>query len=246
MLRDLIKYIVWRVEEEGGILGVTRLVKLLYLIDVEYYRRHRRLLTELKWIFYYYGPYALEIPDILRSLELEIPQEEKTIGNGRSLHRLKIERTLEVDIGTLFSAPDVLLIDRVVKRWTIEDLNVLLSYVYFDTEPMEDVLLGKPLNFDSIPKVVSLKPTREAELRLTEEETTHFTAMLSAYRLKRSDLLKLAENQSREIHAITDPIYEKAMRQAQDDERAYIPAGIKVVGPSVGRKTGFLEMDEDG
>jgi len=245
-LRDLIKYIVWRVEDEGGVLGITRLVKLLYLIDVEYYRRHRRLLTGLEWIFYYYGPYALEIPDILRSLDLEIPQEEKAIGKGRSLKRLKTEGLLEADIGTLLPTPDMLSIDRVVKRWAIEDLNGLLSYVYFDTEPMEDVLLGKPLKFDSIPKLVSHKPIREAELQLTEEETTRFRAMLNAYKLKRSNLLKLAENQSREIHVATDPIYEKAMRLAQDDERMHIPAGIKVVGPSMGEKAGFSEIDDDG
>jgi hypothetical protein len=246
MLRDLIKYIVSLVEDEGGTLGVTRLVKLLYLIDVEYYRRHRKLLSDLEWIFYYYGPYALEIPDMLRGLDLEIPQEEKIIGDGRSLHQLKSDHPLETDIGTLLPAPDVLLIDRVVKRWAIEDLNKLLSYVYFDTEPMEDVSLGKPLNFDRIPKVVSRKSIREAELGLTEEETIRFRAMLNAHKLRRSNLLKMAEDQYHKIHATIDPIYEKAMRQAQDDESTNIPAGIKVAGPPMGEKTGFSEMDEDG
>jgi len=60
-------------------IGKTRLIKLLYLLDIENYKSYQRIFTELDWIFYKYGPYAFEIEkflDLWRDADPGIPEVE--------------------------------------------------------------------------------------------------------------------------------------------------------------------------
>src|SRR3954454_2497335 len=68
-LRGLISYIVAKARDRGITLNRTKLVKLLYLIDVERVRSRRDLLTGLEWVFFHYGPYAFELIDTLEAME---------------------------------------------------------------------------------------------------------------------------------------------------------------------------------
>ena len=67
-LGQLILYVVYQVSDLGGYTTTIRLVKFLYLIDIEHYRRYRRTLTGLNWIYYLFGPYAFSLPQIGRRL----------------------------------------------------------------------------------------------------------------------------------------------------------------------------------
>jgi hypothetical protein len=244
-LQDLIKHIVAEVIDAGGTLGTTRLVKLLYVIDVEYYRRHRKLLTGLDWIFYHYGPYSLEIPEIIRSLDLDIPQDDVSIGDGRIMHQFKPGFRQKVDISELMPASDLMLVEKVIDRWAIEDLNKLLSYVYFDTEPMQSAKLGEPLDFSKIPKLKIRPSFREYELKLTSEELAQFRTKLMEHKRKRAEMMQLAERQYHEIHGFVDSVYEKAVEQSQMTERSSIPIGMKVTATSLPSRPSLME-DEDG
>lgn len=68
---DLLKHILKEAESENLAIGKTQLVKLLYLLEVEYYRLHQKRLTNLVWRFYHFGPYPLEIEYIMGSPDLE-------------------------------------------------------------------------------------------------------------------------------------------------------------------------------
>jgi len=57
-ISNLILYIFKKADEEKILIGRTVLVKLIYLLDVEFYRTNRSLYTGLEWIFFKYGPYA--------------------------------------------------------------------------------------------------------------------------------------------------------------------------------------------
>ena len=245
VLQNLIKYIVAQISDAGGILGITKLVKLLYLIDVEFYRRHRQILTGLDWVFYHYGPYSLEIPDIIRSLDLDIPQEDVSIGNGRITHQFKPVYRLEVDISEVVPTSDVMLVERVIDRWALEDLNRLLSYVYFDTEPMQDSEVGESLDFTKIPKPIFRRSFRENELKLTSEELAYLRARITEHKLKRAEMMELAERQYREIHGFTDSVYEKAVEQSKITERSNMPIGMRVTATSLSGRPSSRE-DEDG
>ena len=79
---DLVSYVVQRVQEREGELSKTKLVKLLYLIDVEHYRRFRKTLTDLTWYFYHYGPYAFELESVLRNMPFGFDEEEVVTAKG--------------------------------------------------------------------------------------------------------------------------------------------------------------------
>src|SRR5690348_15440932 len=53
---------------DGGV-GKTKLLKLLYLSDIEYFRVFRRTLTGFDWRFYLYGPWAPQFDEILQRLD---------------------------------------------------------------------------------------------------------------------------------------------------------------------------------
>lgn len=228
ILQNLIGYIATRVIDAGGELGVTRLVKLLYLIDVEYYRRHRQLLTRLDWIFYHYGPYSFKIPDIIRSLDLDIPQEDVSIGDGRIMRRFRPAHEQGVDLSEVLSTSDFMLFERVIDKWALENLNRLLSFVYFDTEPMQDAEVGESLDFNKIPELEFHRSLRENELKLTSEELARLRTKLVEYKNQRAEMLRISARQYREIHGLIDPAYEKAMEQAKGTEKSNIPIGIQV------------------
>jgi len=166
---NIIKQILKKArEEEIYAIGKTRLVKLLYLLEVEYYRLYQKRLTDLKWRFYHFGPYPLEIQEILGSPELE--EEEIDLADGKTL--LKYSISLDEEVESYVDWEVERLIIQVVKRWGDKDLNKLLDYVYFETEPMRDSRRGEILDFSKIPrwekeetKKISLDRKKLSQLR---------------------------------------------------------------------------------
>jgi hypothetical protein len=57
---NLIQAIVTWIAEHDGYATKTKLLKLLYLFDVEYYRQHRYTFTGFGWKFFHLGPWAAE------------------------------------------------------------------------------------------------------------------------------------------------------------------------------------------
>lgn len=146
---SIVKQLLKRAEEEGiYTIGRTKLVKLLYLAEVEYYRLYQKRLTDLKWKFYHFGPYPMKIQDILGSPDLE--EEEIELSNGRTF--LKYSIPFDEGVESYVDWEVERLITQIVRRWGDEDLNKLLDYVYFETEPMRDAKRGEILDFSKIPK----------------------------------------------------------------------------------------------
>ena len=143
---NIIKQIIISAKEQDiNIPAKTRLIKLLYLLEIEYYKHHQRRLTDLKWQFYHYGPYTSEIEAILGSPDLdEIPF---VLGGGKLGSQYGLVKE-EVEI--YLSSDAKRLIDHVVKEWGDIDLNKLLDYVYFETEPMRNAKRGELLDFTKI------------------------------------------------------------------------------------------------
>lgn len=138
--RALIAYVVARSLGRGITLNRTRLVKLLYLVDVERVRTRRDPLTGLRWCFYHYGPYAYELIDTLRSMEgVDLVA---TPWNDSVLYR----RAPGAPDAENWNAGTKILIDGVVDRFAPLDLNELLDYVYFQTGPMADAERGQWLD----------------------------------------------------------------------------------------------------
>jgi len=143
---NIFKEILKQAREEGYSVGITKLIKLLYLTEVEYYRFYQKRLTDLKWKFYHYGPYAPEIEKILGSADID--QEKIDISDERIFRKILVVRESYKEYN---AEPEALrLITRMVNEWGGKDLHSLLDYVYFETEPMRDVKRGEILNFSEI------------------------------------------------------------------------------------------------
>lgn len=139
-LRPLIAYIVARSRERGITLNRTKLVKLLYLIDVERVRSGRRPLTGLEWKFFHYGPYAFELIDTLEAMEgSELVSQE--------WHDSVLYRAAPgAPEGDDWYPATKSMVDNIIRRFAPLDLNELLDHVYFYTGPMVHAQRGQPLD----------------------------------------------------------------------------------------------------
>ena len=171
LTKDILIQVLSEAAEKGKSLGKTRLIKFLYLTEVEYCRENGERLTNLRWLFYHYGPYALELEDILAEREFEKveikTQDDKEVFLFRVTEpAIPYARKIEVRLS--------LLIKKIVGQWIDKTLGELLDYVYFETEPMQAVeKRGEVLDFSTItkatqPVVVPLKASRETQLRVNQ------------------------------------------------------------------------------
>lgn len=172
MVLNIIKQIIKSAKElDIGIPAKTRLIKLLYLLEIEYYKHNQKRLTDLKWQFYHYGPYTSEIESILGSPDIgEIPfvSRDGRIGNQYDLTEDEAKSHVNPEIKRL--------INYVVKDWGETDLNKLLDYVYFETEPMKDAKRGDLLDFT---KVKPWKPSEK--IKNVRIDPKKFTALKEKY-----------------------------------------------------------------
>jgi hypothetical protein len=122
----------------------TRLVKLLYLAEVEYHRRTGKRLTALDWRFHHFGPYAAALSDQLGNPNVD------TLA-WSIIPRQKIE-----------DHDAQIAIAEVVHEWGDADLNALLDYVYFETEPMQGSKRGETLDFSLVKPLAAQRRVRVA------------------------------------------------------------------------------------
>lgn len=145
-VKNAIYYIFDRAYNKDISLGKVRLIKLLYLLDVENYRYRQSLYSGLEWIFYKYGPYSFEIEELLD--EIGVTEEEIPISKSRFFKKLKLEiEDIEIELEIEIKA----IIEKLLDEWGAADLYELLDYTYFDTEPMMKAQTrGEILDFASI------------------------------------------------------------------------------------------------
>jgi hypothetical protein len=171
VLQDLVYHIARYAKEQGvSDLGATKLVKLLYLVDYEFFRWNRRTATEAPWIFYHFGPYSAELfkiaqqtPDVRFREPVEL-DGEKTF---RACEAAGVYGDA-IDQGH-FALKGI--VDGVLKRWGGTDVPSILNYVYFHTEPMQGARRGDRLDFSGIP---------DPRNRSTEEAVIDIGELLSA------------------------------------------------------------------
>ncbi len=139
-LGTLMSYVVARSLERGATLNRTKLVKLLYLIDLERAAAAQPSLTGLHWIFFHYGPYALELPETLEPLE-----GGKLIVKGHQDAQLFVAAP-EAPDGEDWPMSTRRQVDNVIRRFASMDLYELLDHVYFHTAPMRGAVRGQSLD----------------------------------------------------------------------------------------------------
>lgn len=150
LLQRLILHVVDFVHEEGGDLTKTKLVKLLYLIDLNFYRHFRSTLTQVRWFYHLYGPYAYEIDAVIKATEGYDLQESQFVSR-RGRKGFTYRAAVEEDLREILPFDRRQVIHNTLRKWAIEDLNTILDFVYFETPPMKDARPGDLLDFSKIP-----------------------------------------------------------------------------------------------
>jgi hypothetical protein len=147
-LLNLIGAICTRIKEKEGYLTKTKLIKLLYLIDIENYKKFGTTFTGYSWIFYEFGPWAFEYNDTFQQMEMD---PDLRIDRGEAfLISCRERKSLE----SVFDNIDLeLRARRIIDRWAAEPLGELLNYVYFHTVPMEGAERHKRLDFEKLKSV---------------------------------------------------------------------------------------------
>lgn len=147
---SLIAAIVAWIVEHDSYVTKTKLLKLLYLFDVEYYRRYQRTFTGFGWKFFHLGPWAAEYDTALGGLlAQEVLTEQRS--NSSEYETTFYKPSVAMDIHGVFSnAKDESILLEVLKRWGTRTTGEILNYVYFQTEPMEAGIRNQPLDFSLI------------------------------------------------------------------------------------------------
>ncbi len=150
-LDQLIPAIVAYVEAHEGYVTKTKLLKLLYLIDLEYYRTNRETLTSFHWRYLHLGPWAAEFDPLLDSLRNTDKIRERQ--SSRLEHDTKFLGAYDtVDLRRLFkSYVEESIVKSVLDTWGEKTTAEILDHVYFHTEPMECGVRSEPLDFSIVP-----------------------------------------------------------------------------------------------
>src|ERR1700733_6598276 len=161
-IKDLLVSIVSYINEHDGYVTKTKLLKLVYLFDVEFYRQNRRLFTGFNWKFFHLGPWTREfepiLDDLVRSGVLLEVQSNKSEYDTKFF---KAESPLEFP--SLFSSfHDEAALRVVLNTWGDRSTGEILDYVYFRTEPMENGIRNEALDFSVIPEGRSEKYVRSS------------------------------------------------------------------------------------
>ena len=149
-VETLVLAIVSFVNERGGGITKTKLLKLLYLFDIEYFRLHGKIFTGLDWKFFHLGPWTSQFDPVLAELvqsgavvqePLHLPEFDVAV--------LHAARPVELS-EALDDVKDEIQLNRILMDWTTRSTGELLDYVYFRTEPMEHAIRNERLDFSFV------------------------------------------------------------------------------------------------
>lgn len=150
IVHDICYSLLSRAARDKIAIGTTKLVKLFYLIDCEYYRWHGKTLTEAPWIFYHYGPYAEELVAVAHKTFGIVAQDKEEFEEKKFFRGYQIKNWRSDPIEKAhFTIRSV--VDAVYQKWAGVDLELVLDHVYFETPPMLQAKRFQPLDFSLIP-----------------------------------------------------------------------------------------------
>jgi hypothetical protein len=171
---DLIVAVLGEAAAAGVPISKTKLLKLLYLIDIETYRASGRIATEWRWKFHHFGPWAAQYDAVLESLNSAGKLSITVLPGDRDTQLIRGNQR-DQDVSSVTESDIRAAMRRVLNRWLPRDLPEILDHVYFDTEPMHSVERGVELDFSKVTREVqpvyrrergSAGPRKIAELRM--------------------------------------------------------------------------------
>ncbi len=193
-LTDLIAAVVTYVRECGGAPTKTKILKLLYLLDIESYRKTGATLTGFDWKFYRFGPWAASYDEALQAAV----QASKIAINAPNADEgaVFINPVQKFLLAELF--PNVvqeLTAKRIIETWAARPTVELLDYVYFHTAPMRDAVRNELLDFSTVTREEKLPHYTGIKSQMDERERDR----------KRKELLRRLGSATKPIAPLDPP-----------------------------------------
>jgi hypothetical protein len=171
-------YLVDRLQNLEAPISTIRVIKLLYLIDLEYFKHYKTTLTTIEWVRYKFGPYFFAATDVIRSsgIELEMVETARDVGFTRTF---KSSKPQDISKDVPFATES--LINRITEQWAHENLKTILKFVY-NTQPVKETDFGKPIDFSiSIPTITPKK--RKFQIKLDAEDSLIIQSLLESRKI---------------------------------------------------------------
>ena len=168
-LTDLIAAVATGIRECGGVPTKTKILKLLYLLDIESYRKTGAALTGFDWTFHRFGPWAATYDDALQAavqtnkISLNAPNAEEGATFINASERLPLSEVFP-DIIQRLTAKNI------IETWASRPMVELLDYVYFHTAPMRDAIRGAQLDFSTVMQEEKLPHYSGIKSKMDEKE----------------------------------------------------------------------------
>lgn len=177
-------------QEQGSRgLTITTLTKLVYLADVYYARKNEgQTYTGIQWKFQHFGPYSYQLSEAIQKRMQNVEVETgETRDEGHAFTLIKLS-----DYGKKSSMQDTGLGIGIISPLQSNlknfngNLNGLLEYVYFHTEPMEGATPGDILDFSKC-EVINFKDFKPiGEKRVTADKLKKGKELLAILRAKKA------------------------------------------------------------
>jgi hypothetical protein len=208
----LVQAILTRARDCQGSVNKTKLVKYLYLFDLEHFRRFGRTLTGFTWTFHLYGPWTKEFEDFYGEMvkrgDIEVRPSSRP-----DLDTEFVEAPERVELADVVEDVTLeLTLRRIVDTWADRRLGEILDYVYFHTEPMQGGTRGSLLDFSQVERGGTLEPAiqpQPPDRRAIE-------------RIRRSIAASRAQSLPAKLATFTPPPYDEhyleALRIMDDDD----------------------------
>ena len=129
----------------------------------------------------------------------------------------------EVSIHALLLDPEALrmarpIVDRVLREWGEQELNPLLSFVYFHTEPMANAHRGQALDFSRIQRRDLLQQPAAPPAMSAQEHLDELRARFQSAKAAR-------RRPALEPKPRIDAVYEATALRVQQSEMTRLPSG---------------------
>jgi hypothetical protein len=208
ILSKLIPAIVSFIKERDSYASKTKLLKILYLFDVEYYRVHRNVFTGFDWIYYHLGPWTSEYDEVLEGLlahNLLIMSKSSNPSYDTEFYRTPTF----VDLNGIFeSYKDESILKNVLYTWGEKSTPEILDHVYFQTEPMLHGKRLEKLDFSTIPEQAPIQYKRTKSGKTKDE--------IEAFRKKVRDKIQASNPHNERTSAFTPPNYDEEFFEAME------------------------------
>ncbi len=205
-LSELLVAIVSYVTEHDGYVTKTKLLKLVYLFDVEFYRSHGHTFTGFQWKYFHLGPWTIEFNPLLDQLVSQGALTER-VSQRQDYDTRFLHARGPANLRKPFdNYQDEATLKIILDTWGSSTTGEILDYVYFRTEPMEHGIRNEHLDFSRILQQVPAAYKRADSGKSAGE----------IRKLRREIVQKIAARTPSPTFRFTEPRYDEEFQAAME------------------------------